>query len=208
MDEYPLVSAYKEGAWEGVNSSLPGLSLEEQIKGLNSLMIHLRWQEKDLPGIARAAGLAEQLIGYSEDEGALGSWKAVCFNRAAFFWRGWGDEDIEISKTDEAASERFAHLNLELGLKLGRRAVPIGRAEWLVGAFAWSRGDKDEAKTRFERSVNLVQEGDDPLEVKMVEAYVNAVSGEDNSALLAELDAAEKGEFYATQVRNATRILG
>jgi len=208
MDKHPVVSAYIEGAWEGVNGSLENLSLEEQIKGLNCLMIHLRWEEKDLAGIARAAELAEQHIGRSEDEGALGSWKAVCFNRAAFFWRGWGDEDIEVSLAEEAASERYALLNLELGLKLGRSAVPIGRAEWLVGAFAWSRGDRLEAKFRFEKSLDLIQEGDDPLEVTMLRAYVLALAGENNSALLAELDAAEKGEFYATQVRNAMRILG
>jgi len=54
----------------------------------------------------------------------------------------------------------------------------------------------------------LIQEGDDPLEVTMLKGYVGAVAGEDISGLLSELDNAENGEFYATQVRNAMRILG
>lgn len=207
MDKHPVVSAYIEGAWEGVNGSLEKLSLEEKIKGLNGLMIHLRWEEKDLAGIAKAASMAEALVGDSSDDAVLGNWKAVCFNRAAFYWRGWGDEDLTVTREEEAQAERFALLNLELGAKLGRGAVPMGRAEWLVGAFAWSRGDKSAAEARFEKSLALIQEGDDPLEVTMLKAYIGAVSGQDNSDFLAELDAAENGGFYATQVRNALRIL-
>lgn len=208
METHPVVAAYLAKGWDGVRESFNGLSLDKQIEGLNKLMIHLRWEEKDLAGIAKAAQLAEELVGDTDDEAVLGNWKAVCFNRAAFVWRGWGDEDLTVTREEEATGDRFAILNLELGARLGRGAVPMGRAEWLVGAFAWSRGDKAEARDRFANSLELVKEGDDPLEVKMMEAYVGAVSGADVSGLLAELDAAPEGDFYATQVRNAMRILG
>lgn len=204
-DRHAVVEGYLGGGWVEVESVLAGLELVEQVKGLNQLIIHLRWEEKDLAGISRAASVAEGLIDGVRDEDVLGAWKAVCYNRAAFFWRGWRDEDVEISVESEGDSRRFALLNLELAEQLDKPAVAKGRAEWLVGAFDWAAGELGEATHRFGRASELVE---DEREILMMKAYVGAVRGEDIEAIFDQLDGMEEGEFYSGQVRSAMAVYG
>ncbi|ARU42421.1 hypothetical protein CCB80_15180 [Armatimonadetes bacterium Uphvl-Ar1] len=204
-ERHAVVDGYLGGGWVEVDSVLAGLELVEQVKGLNQLMIHLRWEEKDLAGISRAASVAEGLVEGVVDEDVLGAWKAVCYNRAAFFWRGWRDEDVEISVESELDSRRFALLNLKLAEQLDKPAVAKGRAEWLVGAFDWAAGELGEAVLRFDRAAELVE---DEREVLMMQAYVGAVRGEDIEVVLDQLDGMEEGEFYSGQVRSAMAVYG
>lgn len=204
-ERHAVVEGYLGGGWVEVDSVLAGLGLSEKVQGLNQLMIHLRWEEKDLGGISLAASMAEGLVNGVRDEDVLGSWKAVCYNRAAFFWRGWRDEDVEISEESEGDSRRFALLNLELAEQLDKPAVAKGRAEWLVGAFDWAAGKLEEAIVRFGRAAELVE---DEREVLMMKAYVCAVCGEDIEAIFDQLDGMEEGEFYSGQVRSAMAVYG
>jgi hypothetical protein len=204
-ERHAVVEGYMVGGWEEVERGLPALELIEQVKGLNQLMIHLRWEEKDLAGISRTASRAEGLVEGVVDEDVLGAWKAVCYNRAAFFWRGWQDEDIEISMDEEIDSRRYAMLNLDLAERLDKPAVAKGRAEWLLGAFDWATGDLESAANRFSRAAELV---DDEREVLMMRAYMGAVRGEDVGAILNQLDGMEEGEFYSGQVRTAMAVYG
>lgn len=208
MEKHVAVSAFEEHGWEGVIALLDELPTAESIKSLNQLLIHFRWELKDLDGIVKATEMAEKVAGDSADPEVLGALKAVCFNRAAFFWRGWGDEDVRVSKAMELDATPYAEKNLELARRLAKLGVPLGRAEWLVGAFDWANGDPVTASERFERAAELTAEGDDPLEPKMCLAYAKVAVGEDATELLAELDAAENGEFYASQVRSALKVYG
>ncbi len=203
-----MVEAFENGGWDAVRPAVLELELVDGVKGLNQLMIHLRWELKDHEGIARVADMASELAGDTEDEGVLGALKAISFNRAAFFWRGWGDSDMTISPEMEIASTGYAVRNLQLAERLGKVGVPLGRAEWLMGAFDWANGDRDSAVIRFQRAAELVGEGDDPLETTMCLAYAKAAGGEDASELLEVLDAAEGGEFYSGQVRSALSFYG
>lgn len=208
MDRHAVVTAYVEGDWDGVLKTVSDLPLAEGVKGLNALMIHFRWEEKNLEGVVRACEMAERFAGDSADPDVLAGLKAVCYNRAAFCWRGWGDADVEVTQELEQGALRYAERNIELARRLGKMGVPLGRAEWLVGAYDWASGDRETASERFSRAAELVAEGEDPLEPLMCRAYALAAAGEDPSELLAELDAAENGEFYAGQVRSAMRVYG
>lgn len=204
-DRHAVVEGYLGGGWVKVDSVLADLELVEQVRGLNQLTIHLRWEEKDLAGIARAAEMAERLIEGVKEEEVLGAFKAICFNRAAFFWRGWGDDDVEVSREAESAASRFAGMNLELAVRLNKPEVAKGRAEWLVGAFDWAAGLVDEAGLRFDRAKDLVE---DEREVLMMRAYGRAVREEDVSEILERLDGMEEGGFYSDQVRTAMGVYG
>jgi len=208
MDKHSVVEAFELNGWDGVGQATTELEIVEGVKGLNQLMIHMRWELKDLDGIARACDLAHELAGESDDLDVLGALKAVCFNRAAFFWRGWGDSDVEVSPEAEGQATPYAVRNLELAQRLGKTGVPLGRAEWLMGAFDWANGDSESAAMRFSRAAELVGEGDDPLETTMCRAYALTAGGEDAEHLLAELDAAAEGEFYSGQVRSARAVYG
>ncbi|MBS1710889.1 MAG: hypothetical protein JSS71_04070 [Armatimonadetes bacterium] len=208
MERHAVVSAYVEGGWDQVLATVTDLPLPEAIQGLNKLMIHFRWEEKDLTGVIRACEMAERFAGDSADPEVLAGLKAVCFNRAAFCWRGWGDSDVTVSPEMERDAARYAERNIELARRLGKTGVPLGRAEWLVGAFDWASGDAETAAERFDRAAELTAEGDDPLEVVMGRAYAAAARGQDPADLLAQLDAAENGSFYSGQVRSAMQVYG
>ncbi|MFM9874716.1 MAG: hypothetical protein ACKVQS_14770 [Fimbriimonadaceae bacterium] len=208
MDKHSVVERFESEGWDGVLQEVSQLPLADGIKGLNHLMIHFRWEMKDLDGVSRVCEMADRFAGDSTDMEVLAALKAVSFNRAAFFWRGWGDSDVSVTPEMELAATPYAERNLDLAHRLGKTGVPLGRAEWLVGAFDWAHGKNDAAVERFERAAELVGEGDDPLETKMCLAYAKAAAGEDASELLSEIDAAEKGEFYSGQVRSATEVYG
>lgn len=208
MEKHVVVAAFEEHGWDGVLASLSELPVPEALKSLNQLLIHFRWEEKDLEGVIKATEMAERFAGDSADVEVLAALKAICFNRAVFFWRGWGDQDIEVTEEMERLAMPYAEKNLEIARRLAKLGVPLGRAEWLVGAFDWASGDGETASERFERAAELTSEGDDPLEPKMCLAYAKVAVGEDASELLAELDAAENGGFYAGQVRSAMKIYG
>jgi hypothetical protein len=208
MDKHSVVEAFENDGWDGVLNSVAELELVDSVKGLNQLMIHFRWEMKDLDGVARACEIADRVVGDSENEDVLGALKAISFNRSAFFWRGWGDSDVVITPEMEQAATPYAVRNLELAHRLGKTGVPLGRAEWLMGAFEWANGDAESAATRFLHATELIAEGDDPLETKMCLAYAQAASGKDATELLTEIDAAERGEFYSGQVRSATEVYG
>jgi hypothetical protein len=208
MEKHAVVVAYESAGWKGVDLALSELGRAEKIGELNKLMIHLRWVEKDLAGMARVAEMAERLAGDSTAADVLGNWKAVCFNRAAFFWRGWKDEDLMVSAEMESTGARYARLNLELAVALGREGVPLGRAHWLVGAYDWAGGDRESAVASFDRAAELTVDGEDRREQMTCLAYTMAVKGEDFSGLLAELEGMEDGSFYAGQVRSAAEVYG
>lgn len=208
MSENPIVSKFKESGWKSAMTELESLDLAERMKAINALIIHHRWELKDLPAIAQLADLAEREITGSDDEDALAGFKAICFNRAVLFWRGWGDDDIVISLDEESAAAPYAMKNLELAVRLKKPDIALSRAEWAVGAFAWATGDHSEAATRFERAAELASGEEDDKEMKMNRAYAMAARGEEPNELLAELDTAEEGEFFSNQVRSAMKVYG
>ncbi|MCB0825281.1 MAG: hypothetical protein KDC26_03765 [Armatimonadetes bacterium] len=208
MSENPIVTKFKESGWEIAMSDLETLNLAEQMKALNALIIHHRWELKDLQAIVKLSSIAEEKINGSDDEEAMSGFKAICFNRAAFFWRGWGDDDVEITPEAEKEAAPYAMKNLELAIQLKKPDIAVSRAEWAVGAFAWAAGDNSEAAKRFDRAAELAVGEEDDKEMKMDRAYAMAARGEDPNALLAELDAAEEGGFFADQVRSAMKVYG
>lgn len=202
-----LIVAWQNGGWTEVESILEHISPAEGIQQLNQLLGYLRFERKDLAGVVKATDLAQSLVGPSSDPDVLSAWKAICYNRAAHFWRGWGDEDVTITPDMEAEAEGYAQTNFDLAVRLNKGAIAMGRAEWLLGAFQWSNNDRPGARLRFETAAGLLESGD-PREAKMVRAYAVALSGEDPEPVLRELEGMEEGKAYADQVRRAIEVLG
>ncbi len=205
MKAEELTDAHEQGGWPEVEAQLEHKPLLEAIHELTVLMSHLRYMKKDLPGVAKVADRAQSLVALSNDPEVLSAWKQICYNRASFFWRGWGDEDVEITREMEAEAEPFAQKNFDLAVRLNKGAIAMGRAEWLIGAFQWSNNDRAGARLRFETAAGLL-ETSDSREHMMMLAYAGHLAGEDINPILNELSDIDKP--YADQVRRAIEVLG
>ncbi len=203
-----LNEAYDQGGTPAVLQALAETDTAEAVKAINRLVCSRYNDHKDLEAVRSLADEAERLAEGSQDPDVLSAFKAVCFNRAAFYWRGWGDGP-QLDPEEEIASAKYADKNLELAIKLEKGPVPTSRAEWLVGAFKLSSGDPAAAGDWFARAFETGQSNEDELEKKMVKAYELVAKGQPGAAaILDEIDQSEDGGFYSGQVRSCAKVYG
>lgn len=199
---------YSSGGLPAVRQQLAGQPLAEQVKAVNKLLCEANNDHHDQAAVRNLVGLAEELAEGSEDYDVLSALKAVCFNMAAFHWRGWGD-NRSVTKEQESAARPYADRNLQLAVSLDKGDIPRSRAEWLVGAFCVAADDLDGAVEWFSLSESSGVSNEDALERKMVRAYRMLAAKEPGTEdLLKEIEAAPDGSFYAGQVRSCANVYG
>ena len=166
------------------------------------------WKSRDLPSARR---LLEEGIALARLHGLKGEEKALNYDLAAFCWHGWDEPGIVVSPDDSAAGGRAAEENLRLAQELGRPAVPMGNAWWMVGAYRMQSGDFEGAKAAFETFRTFAE--DDPVRLLLAEGYVRIPrrfleTTFDLGPICAGLRAAGgDGPLYADQLETALEVM-
>ena len=133
--------------------------------------------------------------------------KAMAYNVAADTWPGWGDA-TEIKPELMAVGFEAAMLNLEISERLGLANPKLGVAHWVIGAHYLARGDFDDARREFEKSLVL---SDDRLLIEgylALTEYLQTDSAEARATLHARRDAIKanaKHEWEWKQLETAER---
>ena len=132
------------------------------VTALDELMRDLYWKQKDLPAavaIGRAAAQhaltsATAFASANADLaiGLRGMAKTFYYNLASFTWRGWGEEGIVITPSDEAIGLDAALANLRLAVELNKGDLPLSRARWMLGAQQISAKIYDDAAASFQKA--------------------------------------------------------
>lgn len=189
---------------------------------VNDLVRHLYNERKDVPAML-ALGRAGVQLGLQQAASAAnseraaelkGKAKAIAYNLASFTWPGWNDDGIVITGTDIALGLDMAKTNLRLAQELGRPALPVSRAYWVLGAQWLASGDRAAAQAAFAQAANHAQEAQQAGEALLSEAFaalVDVLGGGDAArldTLLTRLASVEHGAFFVDQVKTARRVFG
>ena len=92
--------------------------------------------------------------------------KRLAYDLGSFTWPGWDEPGIELSAAYLAFGREAAQLNLRLAHELDKGALPISRANWLLGAHCLAAREFQEAARYF------------------AEAHADATAGSNDEALL------------------------
>src|SRR5688500_17012208 len=104
-------------------------------KAFSEAMLHLYWQEKNLPlaiafGRAGAQFALAAAAGWeTSDPGKAlelrGSAKTMAYNLASFTWPGWNEPGIVTTSSDVALGLDAAKANLRLAVELQKGELPL-----------------------------------------------------------------------------------
>jgi hypothetical protein len=163
-------------------------------KVFSEAMLHLYWQEKNLP-LSLAFGRAGAQYSLTAADGmeasdptkALelrGSAKAMTYNLASFTWPGWNEPGIVTTSSDVALGLDAAKTNLRLAAELQKGDLPLSRAHWMLGAQQLASGQFAGALESFQQAERYAAAANAPAEAELAAGFAviaKIVEAADNS---------------------------
>ncbi|QDU31801.1 hypothetical protein ETAA8_69610 [Anatilimnocola aggregata] len=150
-------------------------------KLFSETMLHLYWQEKDLPlALAFGRAGAQFALTAAETNEAVASdlrssAKALTYNLASFTWRGWDEPGIEIGAADMLMGLDAAKANLRLALELKKGDLPLSRAHWMLGAQQLAAKQLAAARDSFAAAERYATVANTPAEALLAQGFAIVV---------------------------------
>jgi tetratricopeptide (TPR) repeat protein len=222
MKERVLQLLCESDSFAAIEFATTGVDAMSAVTTLDELARDLYWKQKNLAAslaVGRAAAqhaLISSANSPAQAEELRGKAKAICYNIASFAWRGWGEEGITITSSDELIGMDAARANLRLAIELGKGDLPLSRAYWILGAHQISAGTYESAVESFQKAASHARSANEQGEACLAEAFGRLTEflgrRDDRSLFLKTAEAVKKlgevkdGSFFVGQVSTALKI--